>query len=316
MPGDAVDDGAADDRAERDPEPADARPDPQRDPAAARGERLGEQGQRERRHQRAAGALERTRRDQRADARRQRGRGRAEREDGQPEAEHAPPAETVAERGAGEQQHREAQRVGVDGPLEAVDAAAELAVDAGQRGGDHEVVEGDHEQRRGDQGQGPAGASRGGHGQCSLLMNRSIRRAKKFATTARLDGGVGASNSGAQRSSSPSAMVTLASIPHAKNSDTCGGVAPDSRDHLVVQVPVATRRVGLDHRVTGGVCLQLGAQRVAVGDQVRVHSAHRGQSFSSGVAPPAAAWVNARRMRPITSSWTARKRSCLLGKSA
>ena len=41
--------------------------------------------------------------------------------------EHPPPPEPVAERGAGEQQHRERQRVGVDGPLELLERRAEIA---------------------------------------------------------------------------------------------------------------------------------------------------------------------------------------------
>ena len=55
--------------------------------------------------------------------------------------EHPPAAEAVAERGAGEQQHGEGQRVGVDGPLERLQPAAEVGADRGQGGRDDEVVE-------------------------------------------------------------------------------------------------------------------------------------------------------------------------------
>ena len=77
---------------------------------------------------------------------RQRSRRRAEREDDQADDEHAPPAKSVAQRGAREQQHGEGQRVCVDGPLELLEGRAQLGPNDRQGGGHHEVVEGDHEQ--------------------------------------------------------------------------------------------------------------------------------------------------------------------------
>ena len=54
---------------------------------------------------------------------------------------------TFAERSAGEQQHGERQRVGVDGPLQPLERGVQVVPDRGQRGGDHEVVQRSHEQR-------------------------------------------------------------------------------------------------------------------------------------------------------------------------
>ena len=94
----------------------------------------GEDRQRQRRDQRAADALERTRRDQRAGRRRERARGRAGGEDRESGREHPSPAVAVAERGAREQQHREAQRVRAHRPLERLQARAEMVADRRQRG--------------------------------------------------------------------------------------------------------------------------------------------------------------------------------------
>ena len=52
----------------------------------------------------------------------------------QPDGEQAPAAEPVAERGGGDQQHGEAQAVGVDGPLQLVERGAEVAPDRRQGG--------------------------------------------------------------------------------------------------------------------------------------------------------------------------------------
>ena len=57
---------------------------------------------------------------------RERGGGGGGGEDAEADDEHAPAAEAVAERGAGEQQHGVGQRVGVDGPFEVLHAAAEV----------------------------------------------------------------------------------------------------------------------------------------------------------------------------------------------
>ena len=124
LPGDALDDGAADERAERDGEAADPAPDAERDAAPRRrdGARTGSSAS-------AAVTIAPPTPCTRA------GRDRARSIDGasaasaeptvkiaRPMHEHPAAAEAVAERGAGEQQHREGQRVGVDRPLEPLQA--------------------------------------------------------------------------------------------------------------------------------------------------------------------------------------------------
>ena len=63
-----------------------------------------------------------------------------------PDREHPLAAEAVAERRAGEQQHRERERVGVDRPLEAARGRAEVVADDREGHRDDEVVERDHEE--------------------------------------------------------------------------------------------------------------------------------------------------------------------------
>ena len=89
--------------------------------------RRGEERERERRDDRAAEPLDRPRDVEREDARRERSRGRGDGEDPDPDHEHPPAAEAVAERRAGEEQHGERQRVGVDGPLELAERRVEVA---------------------------------------------------------------------------------------------------------------------------------------------------------------------------------------------
>ena len=86
--------------------------------------------------------------------------GRGGREDPDPDQEHAPAAEAVAERRAGEQEDGERERVGVDGPLEVLERGAEIAADARQRRRDDEVVERDHEDRDGGDREGDEAALR------------------------------------------------------------------------------------------------------------------------------------------------------------
>ena len=61
--------------------------------------------------------------------------------------EHAPAPEAVAERRAGQQQHGEAQVIGIDRPLQRLDRGAEIKPDRAQRGRDDQRVERDHERR-------------------------------------------------------------------------------------------------------------------------------------------------------------------------
>ena len=173
VPGAELDHGAADERAERDGDPADPRPDAERETALLRREGVGQQRQRQRRHDRAADALQRAGRDQQAHVGRQRRSGRGDGEQDDPEDEHAAAPEAVAERGAGQQQHRIGKDVGVDDPLERLDRRVQVAVDAGQRDADDEVVQDDHEKADRDKHQRPDATARcngfcGWHGVRSL----------------------------------------------------------------------------------------------------------------------------------------------------
>ena len=111
----------------------------------------GQQGERQRDQHGGPDALHGPRGDQPADAGGERGGRRAEGEQAKAGDEHPAPAVPVAERGAGEQQHRERQRVRVDRPLQAFQRGVQVVPDRRQRGGHHQVVERRHEQgRRGD----------------------------------------------------------------------------------------------------------------------------------------------------------------------
>ena len=151
LPREALDDRAAHERAERDSEAGDAAPQAEREPAPLGRDGVAQDGQGERRHDRAADALKRAGADQPLDRRRQCRRRRAEREDAQADEEDPLPAEAVAQGGAEHQEHGEGQRVGVHGPLEARDGRVQVALHRRQRGCDDEVVERRHEERdRGD----------------------------------------------------------------------------------------------------------------------------------------------------------------------
>ena len=91
---------------------------------------------------------------------RERGRDGGRGEQAHAQHEHAPASEAVAERGTGEHQHREGQRVGVHGPLEVGEVGAEVRPDGWQRRGDHESVEGEDEERHRRDGEGPAETAR------------------------------------------------------------------------------------------------------------------------------------------------------------
>src|SRR5262249_45138674 len=90
MPGDALGDRAADERADRDGKPADTAPGAERDRTSlgrntGREDRQGEWG-----HDRAADALRRPGEDQDVTRRRERGHGRTDREDREADDEHPP----------------------------------------------------------------------------------------------------------------------------------------------------------------------------------------------------------------------------------
>jgi hypothetical protein len=108
-----------DERADGDGETADGPPGAERETASLGRHGRRQQGERQRDQHRGPDPLHRAGRDQQPDAGCERGRGRAEGE--QPEAgdEHPATPVALAQGGAGEQQHRERQRVRVNGPLQA-----------------------------------------------------------------------------------------------------------------------------------------------------------------------------------------------------
>ena len=143
----ALGDGATHERADRDREPGDAAPRAEREGPSLRRDTAAD------RIVRLSGVTIAPpmpwigpSEDQDLAVRREGRRERAAGEHDEADDEHAATAEAVAERGAGEQQDRERQRVGVDHPLELLERGAQVRADHGQGGGDDEVVEGDHEQ--------------------------------------------------------------------------------------------------------------------------------------------------------------------------
>jgi hypothetical protein len=138
------------------------------------GEGVGQQRQGQRSGDRGAHALDRAGGDEQS-GRGCQGRARGgEREDGDAHHEHPSAAEAVAEGGAGEQEHREGQGVGVDGPLEVLDRAAEARVNARQGDRDHEVVQHGHEQTDRDDDEDPDASAR-------LRHERDLRGREKIS---------------------------------------------------------------------------------------------------------------------------------------
>jgi len=151
VPRDAAHDGATDDRAECDSQAGDAAPGADEGTAAIRRHARAQDRERQRRDDRTAHTLSCTSGDQRSGRRRERSRRRRDGEDRETNHEHSAPAEAVAERSSGQQQHREGERVCVDRPLEAREGRMQVLANHRQRRRDHEVVEGGHEDRhRGD----------------------------------------------------------------------------------------------------------------------------------------------------------------------
>ena len=146
-----------------DGEAGDPRPGAERDAALLGGERGREDRQRQRRHDRAADSLDGPRRDQRLHRRRQRRRGGCGREQAEPDDEHPPAPEAVTERGAGEEEDGEGERVRVHRPLELLDRRAEVGADHRQRRRDDEVVQHDHEECDRRDRERPAGLRLGLH---------------------------------------------------------------------------------------------------------------------------------------------------------
>jgi hypothetical protein len=143
-PSEALGDRATHDRSGDQGKSHDAAEDPQRRPTQLARERRAEHRHRERHHQRCAGALQGARRDQPAGATRKRTRGGRDHKQSQASGEHAPAPQAVAERGAGQQQHRQTQIVGVYRPFQHLDRGAEVRAHRAQRSRDRQRVERDH----------------------------------------------------------------------------------------------------------------------------------------------------------------------------
>ena len=101
------------------------------------------------------------------------------------EQEHLAAAEDVAEAAARHEEDGEGEGVGVDGPLEAGDRAAQVLLDRGERDVHDRVVEHDHEQREAHRAEGPPAAvvvGDGGadscHGRWGRSESAAIRRVR------------------------------------------------------------------------------------------------------------------------------------------
>ena len=120
VPVETFGDGAAHDGPEGDGQAGHGTPGTECEATALRRDRGAQDRQRERqRPWPPPSALDRAGQDQARCCPRGRARRRGQGEGRQPDDEHAPPAEPIAQRGAGQEQDRERQRVGIDGPLEA-----------------------------------------------------------------------------------------------------------------------------------------------------------------------------------------------------
>ena len=156
LPREALGDRAADDRPARDGEARDAEVDAERLAPLLGREGRAHEGESQRHDERRADALHGARGDQRLDARRERTGRRSRDEERDAEREQPPPAEAVAERGAGQEEHGEAQVVRVDRPLELRDRCAEVAADRAQRRRHDERVERDHQRGNGGKSKNPS----------------------------------------------------------------------------------------------------------------------------------------------------------------
>ena len=162
LPAEALGDDAADQRPDRDRAADHGSPDAERGRPVFAVELLADQGQRGGEHPGAADALQPAREVEQGrvlgDAAEERGEG----EDPEPDREHAPAPEPVAERAGGEQEGGEGQRVGIDDPLQAGEAGVQFTLDVRQGDVDDGDVEQQHERRDRDQDQGPPFPLHGG----------------------------------------------------------------------------------------------------------------------------------------------------------
>ncbi len=103
-------------------------------------------------------------------------RGAREPEHDHAEQEHPPASEDVAEPAAGDHQHGERERVGVDGPLERGQRGMEAALNRRQRDVHDRVVEHHHEQREAHRAERPPPAVLVGHQAMAVARIRCVMR--------------------------------------------------------------------------------------------------------------------------------------------
>ncbi len=158
LPADVLHEQPAEHRADRERHRRHARPRADRAPALLRRERVGDDRQRRRHHEARSDSLDGAEGDQPRVALREADHEarRAEHDDAEEECQPAP--EQVAEAPAGDEQHRERQRVGVDRPLERGCRRVQAALDRRQRDVHDRVVEHDHEQREAHRAERPPAA--------------------------------------------------------------------------------------------------------------------------------------------------------------
>ena len=158
LPGDVLDEEAADDGADGERHRAHAGPGADRAAALLRREGVRDDREGRGHHERGADALCGAAGDEPGLALREADEGARQAEDDDAEEEHAPAAEDVAEASARDEEDGEGEGVGVDGPLEAGDRAVQILLDRRQRDVHDRVVEHDHEEREAHRAQGPPAA--------------------------------------------------------------------------------------------------------------------------------------------------------------
>ncbi len=185
-PADVLGEQAAEERADRERERRDPRPDPDRRSALPRREGRGDDRERRRVHQRRADPPRGARGNQGRRVASEAAPERRGSEDDQAGNEDPPTPEQVGELAAAEQQDTEGERVRIEDPLQLGRAHAEVLLDRRQRHGHNRVVQHDHEQADRDCNQRPPFAIVGGEDSSShpdeLRGNRtrssSIRRSR------------------------------------------------------------------------------------------------------------------------------------------
>ena len=141
--------------------------------------------------------------------------------------EAAAAAEDVAQAPAGDEQHGEGQRVGVDRPLQARDGDVEVALDRRQRDVHDRVVEHDHEQREAHRAERPPAAV--------VVADRGEREAMRSPQVVRGVRSVTAS------SAAESSARRSGSSDSAKCSRPCEAHAVDAGDDVAAVVGDADR---------------------------------------------------------------------------